>query len=773
MSRDLTPEYILKEALAVQQQANRDYINSKSNFTVAFLGCELGKYDVNLNIAQNDNLAAVQEADIVLLGCKPYMVKDVLTSDIRDALKGKVLISILAGVPESQISQTLYQDSPPEDACRVVRAMPNTAAAVRESMTVIGTSQPPLASETQKLITWMFKQIGRVVYLPAANMDVCTALCGSGPAFVSLILESMAAGAVAMGLPRDEAYTMAAQTMRGASALVLGGEHPAILRDKVTTPGGCTIGGLLVLEEGGVRGTVARAVREATVVASQLGQGKQGVNVVAGKLTILILHELLDHTVMVSYDGIRSAFEPFFADSYDNARSGKAEEMRTASLLSLRTKMNPSNDPTNNATPHIDPFPHCSLLGRHVGEHPHINRYEPILLNTNVPASTFICGSQGSGKSYTLSCMLENYIKPDPKLGTTDVCMAGLLCHYDIDSSSGIAEAAALCSLGVKVQVLVPPTNEFVLRQRYEALPGAKDYLRVIPLYIQDRHLTVPRMMQLMAVSDADGPVPLYMSVVVNLLRKLAMQFPGEPVDYQRFIGELDATTGFANNQSSMLRLRLNLLESCLARKQVDKTRTRIVNIDRLVKPGTLTICDMSCPTVDQSDARVFFQLVLGIFKAARPQPGGLVVALDEAHKFMNESAGPTSFTESLTTTIREQRHVATRVLIATQEPTIATALLDLCSVSIVHRFTSPSWLRALTNHLGAAQLHGQQSGQDTSGLMEQIMELRVGESLVFAPSACVCTENGQATMLKNGIMKMKTRKRLGHDQGLSSLADV
>ena len=109
-------------------------------------------------------------------------------------------------------------------------------------------------------------------------MDACTALCGSGPAFVALFLESLVAGGIAMGLPREEAYTMAAQTMRGTTGLVLQGEHPAILKDKVSTPGGCTIGGLLVLEEGSLKGTVAKAVREATVVASRLGQGQSGVN---------------------------------------------------------------------------------------------------------------------------------------------------------------------------------------------------------------------------------------------------------------------------------------------------------------------------------------------------------------------------------------------------------------------------------------------------------------------------------------------------------------
>jgi len=241
---------------------------------------ELGKYPAfeKLTVYENDNLGPVQEADVVLLGCKPYMVGDILRAKgIREALAGKLLISICAGVTEQQINSML-PDKNDANRCTVVRAMPNTAAAVRESMTVVNTSNPPLPAETDSLVTWIFTRIGRVVHLPSSNMDACTALCGSGPAFMAVIAESMAAGAIAMGVPRDEAYLMAAQTMRGTTGLLLSGEHPAILRDKVTTPGGCTIGGLLVLEEGMVRGTVARAVREATVVASQLGQGKAGVN---------------------------------------------------------------------------------------------------------------------------------------------------------------------------------------------------------------------------------------------------------------------------------------------------------------------------------------------------------------------------------------------------------------------------------------------------------------------------------------------------------------
>lgn len=249
---------------------------------------ELGGLTSDLTVLQNENVKGVQEADVVLLACKPYNLSTVLKEDgMRDALAGKLLISILAGVSVDQIEDTIYghvssqkqsSSSITEERCRIVRAMPNTAALVRQSMTVIASSNPPLPSHWQSLITWMFSRIGRVTTLPPSQMDACTALCGSGPATCAMVMEALGDGAVAMGIPRAEAQIMAAQTMKGAAELVLSGEHPALLREKVSTPGGCTIGGLLVLEEGGLRGTVARSVREATVVASQLGQGVQGVN---------------------------------------------------------------------------------------------------------------------------------------------------------------------------------------------------------------------------------------------------------------------------------------------------------------------------------------------------------------------------------------------------------------------------------------------------------------------------------------------------------------
>ena len=222
----------------------------------------------NYTVIKDGNLEGARTADIVLLACKPQMASAILGEEgMSQALNGKLLISVLGGVSVARIREVLGDDCD----CRVVRAMPNTASAIAESATVLATPEPSLPPAQHALVVWMLTRIGRVETLPERLMDVSTALCGSGPAFYALMLEAMADGAVRMGMPRREANLMAAQTMKGAACLVLAGEHPALLRDKVSTPGGCTIGGLLAREEGRVRGTVAGAVREATIVASQLG----------------------------------------------------------------------------------------------------------------------------------------------------------------------------------------------------------------------------------------------------------------------------------------------------------------------------------------------------------------------------------------------------------------------------------------------------------------------------------------------------------------------
>lgn len=244
----------------------------------------LDKYNLDLHVAVNDNHASLQKADIVLLGCKPYMVNDILGQEgMKEALAGKLLISVCAGVPVEQMEKALYggpASSSEEGSkrCKLVRALPNMASMIRQGMTVVADSTPALPQQDQSIITWIFECVGEVMYLPANMMDISTALAGSAGPFFSLILEGAVDGAVAMGMPRAQALKMASITMRGTAELVLSGEHPAVFREKASSPGGCTIGGLLVLEEAGARGNMAKALREATMVASKLGSGVKNVN---------------------------------------------------------------------------------------------------------------------------------------------------------------------------------------------------------------------------------------------------------------------------------------------------------------------------------------------------------------------------------------------------------------------------------------------------------------------------------------------------------------
>jgi pyrroline-5-carboxylate reductase len=216
--------------------------------------------------ATGDNLEASRAASIVLVCVKPHEVASALDSDtMRAALRGKLVISIAAGVRLDQLRGWL-----PDSA--VIRAMPNTPCLIGEGMTVI--ARGPGVSDSQAAVAMeIFRAVGRCVEAEDKVMDAVTSLNGSGPAFAYMILEALTDGGVRMGLRRDAAMEIAAQMVQGAARMVLQtGMHPAALKDQVTTPAGCTIAGLLILEDGRMRSVVARAVEEAAHVASRLGQ---------------------------------------------------------------------------------------------------------------------------------------------------------------------------------------------------------------------------------------------------------------------------------------------------------------------------------------------------------------------------------------------------------------------------------------------------------------------------------------------------------------------
>ena len=211
-----------------------------------------------------DNPSAVDQADIVLLCVKPAGVRAVC-EEIAPFMKGKLLISVAASVQTSTIEEPLTDIA-------VIRAMPNTPSVIGSGMT--GLSAGRFATEEHvALAESLFGAIGRTIVLDEKHMDAVTGLSASGPAFIYVVLESLAEAGVKVGLPRDDVATLlAAQTTLGAAGMVLeSGSHPAMLKDEVTTPAGCTIDGLLELEEGGLRVTLIKAVVKATQRAAELG----------------------------------------------------------------------------------------------------------------------------------------------------------------------------------------------------------------------------------------------------------------------------------------------------------------------------------------------------------------------------------------------------------------------------------------------------------------------------------------------------------------------
>jgi len=183
--------------------------------------------------------------------------------------KETLLISILAGTGTEQLEGILGTENP------WVRAMPNTPCVVREGMTVVCGGRYANGGHlaTAKRI---FESVGVCLAADEQYFNAVTALSGSGPAYQYLIMEAMADAGVRVGLPRQLALTLVTQTAVGAARMVqTSGRHPAALRDDVTTPAGCTIGGLLMLEDGKIRSVLARAIEEATRIASHLGPAKK------------------------------------------------------------------------------------------------------------------------------------------------------------------------------------------------------------------------------------------------------------------------------------------------------------------------------------------------------------------------------------------------------------------------------------------------------------------------------------------------------------------
>lgn len=190
---------------------------------------------------------------------------------MQEALKGKLLISVLAGVTRQEMDDALTSEqSYGDERCWIVRTLPNLAVKSNSSATAIELSDPAPPKDKSDLVDALFEDLGGIVHVPASLMNASTVLCGSAPAFVALFLDGMIDGAVAAGVPRDKADAMTAQMLMSTAAL-LQTQRASALRESICAMPGCTIQGNLALEEGSVRGVAAKAMKTSIEAASKLG----------------------------------------------------------------------------------------------------------------------------------------------------------------------------------------------------------------------------------------------------------------------------------------------------------------------------------------------------------------------------------------------------------------------------------------------------------------------------------------------------------------------
>lgn len=213
----------------------------------------------------DDPVAAAAAGSMVILAVKPNVCSFVL-EQVREELANKALLSIVAGWQTARLRALLAPST------RVLRIMPNTPALVGAGMSVL-CSQSDLRPEEMEFVTRAFDALGRTLQLPEQCFDAVTAVSGSGPAYVFMMIEAMADGGVSQGLPRPVALELAAQTVLGAAQMVLQTNvHPGALKDSVCSPGGTTIEAVYALEKAGFRGALMEAVRRCAEKSAELGQ---------------------------------------------------------------------------------------------------------------------------------------------------------------------------------------------------------------------------------------------------------------------------------------------------------------------------------------------------------------------------------------------------------------------------------------------------------------------------------------------------------------------
>lgn len=219
-----------------------------------------------IKVVSGQNVPTMREADIIILGCKPFMADEVLREEgVREALAGKLVISMLAGQSCENLTR-IIQDGPLGSergsvlGPKIMKVIPNMGAQFGESMTIIETPAAGIETEMVQTVEWIFNQVGKVKYLAPEQTGLATVLVGATLATLTLPIEGLLDGCVAEGFKRADAMEMVLQGIRGLSAVLESGSHPAAVRESISSPKGCTIQTLLSLEKAGTRSDFAEAM---------------------------------------------------------------------------------------------------------------------------------------------------------------------------------------------------------------------------------------------------------------------------------------------------------------------------------------------------------------------------------------------------------------------------------------------------------------------------------------------------------------------------------
>ncbi|KDQ18207.1 hypothetical protein BOTBODRAFT_52993 [Botryobasidium botryosum FD-172 SS1] len=397
--------------------------------------------------------------------------------------------------------------------------------------------------------------------------------------------------------------------------------------------------------------------------------------------------------------------------------------------------------------------------------HKPVDNPSRLYVNMNAPFSAVVCGVQGSGKSHTVNVMLENALILERRIGVVEKSLSALVLHLgEGGKHSAPCEAAYQGVLAEEFRRLSPsvlpppvvvycsPSSMKTMRAVYEPLTRTGN-VTVKPLKFDKRELDAESFLAMMAVEGTSETAPLYIRIILNILRTLGE----DNYSYDAFVKELELEKrDFNPAQQTGLKQRLKLLQSFLKDDNNEAIELRF-------KPGQLTIIDLSDSFLDPTSACGLFEIITRQFVRADVGTGKILV-LDEAHKYLGKSGH--GLKEALLYIIRQQRHFAMRVIISTQEPTVIPAsILDLTTVTILHRFSARSWWNHLANHV---------STQLTEEGFNQVVNLQTGEALVIAPSGLVMLPSPEDELAKRKLgrdyMVVKTRGRVTMDGGSSVL---